>query len=96
MDGEEVGTSQANTFIEHLKRSWQCACTVVNLSLTSRIIKPKWDNEESVKVLIAVNSEDVKWTMINCLMRDADTEYIWGHFSLEISKQASLFCFCFS
>jgi len=29
-----------------------------------------------MKVLIAVNSEDVKWTMINCLMHDADTEYI--------------------
>lgn len=40
MDGEEVGTSQANTFIEHLKCSWQCTYTVVNLSLTSRIIKP--------------------------------------------------------
>lgn len=40
MDGEEVGTSQANTFIEHLKCSWQCAYTAVNLFLTSRIIKP--------------------------------------------------------
>lgn len=40
MDGKEVGTSQANTFIGQLKCSWQCAYTVVSLSLTSIIIKP--------------------------------------------------------